>query len=101
MRMLEKSYLSLTKIEDRPTYFGVENYIQDWITIEESNKAKTILDSYGDEQKRSIIYAVTDKPLTFLEIVRVSNIPLSSCYRKIISLVEEGLLVEDDNLMFK
>jgi len=88
--------LSLTKIEDRPMYFGSDNYSQEWITIEESDKVKTILDSYGDEQKRSIIYAVATKPLTFPEIVKACKMPLATCHRKIYSLMEGGLLVSED-----
>ena len=93
--------MSLTNIEDRPMYFGSENYSQEWITIAEQNKVKIILDSYGDEQKRSIIYAVTDKPRALAEIVKRCSIPLASCHRKIYSLMEEGLLVEDDNSSIK
>ena len=77
-------------------YFGSENYSQEWITIEESDKVKTILDSYGDEQKRSIIYAVATKPLTFPEIVKACKMPLATCHRKIHSLMEGGLLVSED-----
>ena len=82
-------------------YFESENYIQEWITIEEQNKAKVILDSYGDDQKRSIIEALAEKPLTFPEIVEKCNIPLASCHRKIYSLMEEGLLTEDENSKIK
>jgi hypothetical protein len=94
--------LSLTKIEDRSTRFGSENYSQEWLTIEEYNRVKTILESYSDEQKRSIIHAVMDRSLGFLEIAQACKIPLASCHRKIYSLIEEGLLVgENSNLRIK
>jgi len=100
--MKETNHLSLTKIENTSIRFGSENYSQEWITIEEYNRVKTILESYSDEQKRSILHAVTDRPMSFLEIAHACKIPLASCHRKIYSLIEEGLLVgERSNLRIK
>jgi len=91
--MEETNYLDFIKIENRSMPFGSENYSQEWISIEEWNGVKAILESYCDDQKRSIIYAVMDRPLAFLEIAKACNIPLASCHRKINSLLEQGLLV--------
>ena len=69
---------------------------QDWITIQDSNDKQTILKSYVDGQRRSIIDAVTNSPLTFPEIVSVCNIPQTSCHRKILSMMKEGLIAESN-----
>ncbi len=54
-----------------------------------------IFESFGDEQKRAIINAVANEPLTFIEIVKTQNLPLASCARKIKSLMQQGLVACD------
>jgi predicted transcriptional regulator len=60
------------------------------------NIADAIIQAFADKQKRAIMNAVADKPLTFIEIVKKYNIPLASCSRKINSLMEQGLITSDD-----
>jgi predicted transcriptional regulator len=59
------------------------------------NAADVIFQSFADKQKRTIMNAVADKPLTFMEIVKKHNIPLASCSRKINSLMQQGLITYD------
>ena len=64
-----------------------------WITLEDSNLIEIILKSVGDEDKKNIINAVIDEPLTISEILDVSRIPRTSGYRKINALISDGILV--------
>ena len=64
-----------------------------WITLEDSNLIEIILKSVGDEDKKNIINAVIDEPLTISEILDVSRIPKTSGYRKINALMSDGILV--------
>ena len=56
-----------------------------------------ILESFGDRQKREILNAVGQKPLTLAEIVEKCNIPLTSCYRKVLWLIQQGLLTYNNS----
>jgi len=76
-----------------------KNY--DWATIKDVPRVITILESYADEQKRSILNALAGKALNWKEIVKICNIPHTSCYRKIISLARSGLLIKEDVIIGK
>ena len=65
------------------------------IPSDSENLATALLESYGDKQKREIMNAVAQKPLTLAEIVEKCNIPLATCHRKIGHLVQQGLLINN------
>jgi len=85
---LEKKFLdnviNIEKTKDK-------NY--EWITIEDQYLSKTILESFGDEDKKAIMNAVLDEPRIVLDILDICKIPQTSGYRKINSLIKNGLLV--------
>ena len=64
-----------------------------WITIQDINLAGTIVEAFGDPDKKSIVGAVTDTPKTTYEILRKTQIPQTSGYRKINHLIDLGILV--------
>lgn len=65
-----------------------------WVTIRDPSVAKLILASLGDEDKKNILNAVLDEPRTFMEIMEITGLPASSAYRKICTLIENGLLID-------
>ena len=66
-----------------------------WLTIENQDLARLILESYGHREKRLILDTAFKKPNVILEILDACNIPRSSGYRIINELVEDGLLTEE------
>lgn len=64
-----------------------------WIIIEEKLIAQKILEAYGDDEKASVINTVLDKPLIIFDILSKCKIPQTSGYRKINSLINDGLLI--------
>ena len=65
----------------------------EWITIQEQELARTILESFGDHDKRAILNSVLDKPGIVADILKNCKIPQTSGYRKINSLIGVGLLI--------
>ena len=64
-----------------------------WIILEDSHLIKIILNAMGDEDKKNIINAVIDKSRKISEILKINNIPHTSGYRKIKTLIDDGILV--------
>ncbi len=65
----------------------------EWITIQEQELARIILESFGDHDKKDILNSVLDKPRIVADILKNCKIPQTSGYRKINSLIEVGLLI--------
>jgi len=59
------------------------------------NSVDIILKSYGDKQKRLILKSALGEPRTFSEIFAICKLPAATLYRKIVSLTQAGLLVEN------
>lgn len=66
-----------------------------WVTIDDAELDRIILESYGGFYKKKILDIVNENPKTIYEIIKSCNIPQTSGYRLINSLVEDGLLVID------
>ena len=64
-----------------------------WITLEDSKLVELILRSVGDDGKKEIISAVMNQPRTIAEIVEIIKLPHTSGYRKINSLIDDGILI--------
>ena len=54
---------------------------------------QVILPAIGDPEKWAILKTVFDSPKTSKAIVAECNLPMTSSYRKINQMVEDGLLV--------
>ncbi|HLC24275.1 MAG TPA: hypothetical protein VJJ25_01435 [Nitrosopumilaceae archaeon] len=70
---------------------------QMWITIESKTRAKTILRALADDDKRSILMKLVNNPKPVNEALRSCNIPKTSGYRKINSLIKEGLIIRNNS----
>jgi len=77
--------------------FRISKNNQVWITIESKTRAKTILRALADDDKRSILMKLVNNPKPVNEALRSCNIPKTSGYRKINSLMKEGLIIRNDS----
>ena len=68
-----------------------------WITIESKTRSKTILRALADDDKRSILMTLVNNPRSVSEVLRKCNIPKTSGYRKINSLIKEGLIIKNSS----
>jgi len=66
-----------------------------WITIQDQELVKVFLESFGDDDKKCILNTVLSNPLIVAKILETCNIPQTSGYRKINSLIKDGLLVQN------
>jgi predicted transcriptional regulator len=64
-----------------------------WVTLEDPIFVELILRSIGDEDKKNIITCVIPEPRIVSDIIKMTEIPHTSGYRKINALINEGLLV--------
>ena len=64
-----------------------------WFTITDDSSAQKILESFGDDDKTKIINSVNDEPKIISQILDDCKIPQTSGYRKINSLIKDGLLI--------
>lgn len=67
-----------------------------WITIESKTRAKNILRALADDDKRNILMRLVNNPKPINEVLRSCNIPKTSGYRKINSLIKEGLIITNN-----
>ena len=68
---------------------------ESWISIENQELARLILETYGDREKKLILDAALKTPNPVLEILEDCKIPKSTGYRLINELVIDGLLTEE------
>jgi hypothetical protein len=64
-----------------------------WISIDNSILTKIILESFGDIDKKKILNILSSDALIISQIIEKCNIAQTSGYRKINSLIDDGLLV--------
>jgi hypothetical protein len=72
-----------------------KNTANSWFTIKESIVTQTILESFGDDDRSSIINSVIENSKIISEILISCKIPQTSGYRKINQLIDNGLLIVD------
>jgi len=68
---------------------------KEWITIEDSRLSTIILKALGDDDKNKILNAVIGKSMIISDMLFITQIPQTSGYRKVNSLIEDGLLIAD------
>lgn len=64
-----------------------------WVHIENHELTRVILEAFGDDDKKKILGTINDEPLLISQIIETCNIPATSGYRKVKSLIDEGMLV--------
>ena len=64
-----------------------------WITLEDPKLVELILKSVGDDNKKEVINTVINQPRTIAEIIEICKFPHTSGYRKINSLIDNGILI--------
>jgi len=67
----------------------------EWITIKDPGLAEFILDTFGDSDKKKIFTSVVEKSKIVYDILKKDKIPQTSGYRKINSLIKNGLITID------
>ena len=74
------------------TVSKAKNTDEEWMTIRDSNIAKTVLEAFGDEDKKKIMSVLMNEPHIVSEVLSMCNLPQTSGYRKINSMISDGLL---------
>ena len=68
------------------------------VTIKDKSVISLILHSYADEDKKKILNTTTNKPRIILDIISTCKLPQTSSYRKINSLIKDGLLIPNGEI---
>jgi len=71
------------------------NKKEEWVTIQDQELSKIFLDTLGDEDKKMILGTVMNKSLIVADILKESKIPQTSGYRKINSMILNGILISN------
>jgi len=66
-----------------------------WVTIQDQELSKVFLDTLGDDDKKTILGIVLNKSLIVADILKESKIPQTSGYRKINSMILNGILISN------
>lgn len=80
--------------------------LQQVFKVEESEKKESILEILSDKYCRAILESTMDKPKSAIEITADANIPMSTVYRRIQTLVDNnllktsGIITEDGKRLF-
>jgi hypothetical protein len=64
-----------------------------WLVIDNPVLTSIILGSFGDDDKKKILSALNGHPLIVSQIIDLCSIAQTSGYRKVNSLIDDGLLV--------
>lgn len=60
-----------------------------------------IIENFGDQETRQMLQPIMSEAQTTPEILKISNVPKTSAYRKIENLILNGILVEDSKIKSK
>ena len=76
-----------------------KNSKEKWHTITDIHANTTILESFGDPEKKKILESVTNTPKIVADILSECNLAQSSGYRKINNLIDDGLLIQSAQIV--
>ena len=80
------------------TVSKVKNTEEEWMTIRDSNISKTVLEAFGDEDKKKIMNLLMNEPHVISEVLGMCNLPQTSGYRKINNMISDGLLTVEGHI---
>ena len=66
---------------------------ENWIIISDPSINSTIIQTFGDLEKKKIIESVISVPKIMYEIINECDLPQTSGYRKINALINDGFLI--------
>jgi len=69
-----------------------------FVVIKDKSIISLILHSYADEDKKKILNTTANKPRIILDIINTCKLPQTSSYRKINSLIKNGLLIPNGEI---
>ena len=69
-----------------------------WYTLRDDKSVSTILQAFGDPEKKMVLETVSDTPKIIAEIIEECDLPQTSGYRKINSLIDDGLLYKSGHI---
>ena len=72
-----------------------------WVSIHDKEIMQVILEAIGDQDKKMILLAAAHEPKITHDILNECNIPKTSGYRKINSLIDFGLLYQSEYVIGK
>ena len=75
------------------------NSKDNWYTLSDSYVNSLILQAFGDMEKKKIFESVSDSPKIINDILKDCDLPRTSGYRKINSLIDAGLLYQTDHIV--
>ena len=67
----------------------------EWINLEDQSIIQLILETFANADKKKILDATLDKPKSVTEILDICKMPPTSGYRKIKSLIDDNLLINN------
>lgn len=70
-----------------------KDYEDDWVPIIDKSLTRLILRAFGDDDKEKILRVLAKKPDMISSVLEICKIPKTSGYRKINSLIDDGLLL--------
>jgi len=72
-----------------------KNKSGNWLIIKDDSAIKLIKETFGDSDKANILNVVCEDSKIISDILEETKLPQTSGYRKINSMINDGLLVED------
>lgn len=70
-----------------------------WYKLRDENLSQLILQSFGDPEKKAILESATETPKIITDIIKDCNLSQTSGYRKINSLIDDGLLYKTGHVL--
>lgn len=70
-----------------------------WYRLRDEKISQMILQSFGDPEKKAILESVTETPKMIAEIIKDCKLTQTSGYRKINSLIDDGLLYKTGHVL--
>ena len=92
LRHIRNQFINTSKKYDSNTDY-------EWMKVEDQLVAELILKSFADDDKKKILDATLYKSRTPVEILDICKIPPTSGYRKIKSLIQDGLLMPNSTFL--